>query len=52
MQIIIDTREATENLRRSIAMMRPGAWALNREDALAILQKLVDTQRAQPPTNE
>jgi hypothetical protein len=50
--------ELVENQRRSIAMLPPGSPALNRDDALEVLQQLVDAlseirdlQRAErPPT--
>lgn len=36
-----DTPEAWEGVRRSVAMLSPGAWALKREQALAALGLLV-----------
>jgi len=35
-----------EGVRRSVAMLAPGANALRREDALALLDVLVDEKRA------
>jgi hypothetical protein len=34
--------ESWEQLRRSVAMLSPGAWALRREQALAALTTLID----------
>ncbi|MEZ5340836.1 MAG: hypothetical protein R2706_05140 [Acidimicrobiales bacterium] len=42
-----DTPEAWEQVRRSIAMLAPGAWALRREQALQALSSLIVTLRAQ-----
>jgi hypothetical protein len=33
-----------ERLRRSVAMLRPGQMALRREDALAVMAELAETQ--------
>lgn len=41
------TTEEWEQLRRSVAMLSPGAWALKREPALAALDVVVG--RRQPP---
>ncbi len=41
--------ELTEGWRRSVAMLQPGAPALNREDALAVLDRLVELLREQRP---
>jgi hypothetical protein len=38
------TREQVEQLRRSIAMLQPGAAAMNREDAMRLLSELGDVQ--------
>jgi hypothetical protein len=38
----LPTPELVENRRRSVAMLPPGAPALNRDDALEVLQQLVD----------
>lgn len=37
--------EDWEQIRRSVAMLSPGAWALTREDALEVLRALVACQR-------
>jgi hypothetical protein len=37
--------ELVENRRRSIAMLSPGAPALNREEALEVLDQLVEALR-------
>jgi hypothetical protein len=37
--------EEIEQLRRSVAMLRPGSRALDREDALRLLGELGDVQR-------
>lgn len=37
--------EQLENLRRSVAMLSPGAPALKREEALRLLSEVQDTQR-------
>lgn len=34
--------ESWEQLRRSVAMLSPGAWALRREQALTALTTLID----------
>ena len=39
------TPEDWEQLRRSVAMLPPRAWALRREEALQILQSLVSCLR-------
>ncbi len=39
------TAEEWEQLRRSVAMLSPGAWALKREPALAALDLLVNRLR-------
>ncbi len=36
-----DTPEAWEQIRRSVAMLTPGAWALRREQALEALTALI-----------
>jgi hypothetical protein len=38
----LPTPELVENRRRSVAMLPPGAPALNRDEALEVLQQLVD----------
>ncbi|MEM9132520.1 MAG: hypothetical protein AAF962_00075 [Actinomycetota bacterium] len=35
------TKEEWEQVRRSVAMLPPGAWALRREEALRALRSLV-----------
>ncbi|MEZ5409779.1 MAG: hypothetical protein R2761_17255 [Acidimicrobiales bacterium] len=42
------TSEEWEQLRRSVAMLSPGAWALKREPALAALDLLLDRLRNRP----
>ncbi len=42
-----DTPEAWEQIRRSVAMLSPGAWALRREQALEALTALITTLRSQ-----
>jgi hypothetical protein len=37
-------REELEQLRRSIAMLKPGSLAMNREDAMRLLSDLGDVQ--------
>lgn len=37
-------REKLEQLRRSIAMLKPGSLAMNREDAMRLLSDLGDVQ--------
>ncbi|MCP4224617.1 MAG: hypothetical protein GY773_14860 [Actinomycetia bacterium] len=41
------TAEDWEQLRRSVAMLPPRAWALRREEALQALQSLVSCLRQQ-----
>jgi hypothetical protein len=38
------TREQVEQLRRSIALLQPGAAAMDREDAMRLLSELRDVQ--------
>jgi len=40
--IDLTDRNQVEQLRRSVAMLRPGDWALNREDALRVLKMIRD----------
>jgi hypothetical protein len=40
-----DLTELVENRRRSIAMLAPGAPALNRDEALEVLRQLVEALR-------
>ena len=42
-----DTPEAWEQIRRSVAMLTPGAWALRREQALEALTALITALRRQ-----
>jgi len=42
------TSEEWEQLRRSVAMLSPGAWALKREPALAALDLLLGHLRNRP----
>jgi hypothetical protein len=46
------TVEDWELLRRSIAMLPPGAWGLRREQALEALSALVDGLRRERRSNE
>jgi hypothetical protein len=41
----VPTPELVENRRRSIAMLPPGAPALNRDEALEVLAQLCDALR-------
>ena len=41
----MDRRYELEVLRRSVAMLTPGAQALTREQALDVLEELQDVQR-------
>ena len=40
-----ETPEAWEQVRRSVAMLAPGAWALRREQALEALSVLITALR-------
>jgi hypothetical protein len=40
----MDRRFEWESLRRSLAMLRPGEQALNREDAMRLLSELQDLE--------
>lgn len=42
------TPEAWEQVRRSVAMLPPGAWAMRREQALEALGSLVGVLRNRP----
>lgn len=42
------TPEAWEQVRRSVAMLPPGAWAMRREQALDALGSLVGVLRNRP----
>ncbi len=42
------TPEAWEQVRRSVAMLPPGAWAMRREQALEALGSLVGALRNRP----
>lgn len=41
----VDRRHELENLRRSLAMLTPGAGALTREQAIELIDELSDVQR-------
>ncbi len=41
------TSEEVEGVRRSIAMLQTGAWAMTREPALAALDQLITCLRAE-----
>ena len=41
----VDRRYELEVLRRSVAMLTPGARALTREQALALMEELQDVQQ-------
>jgi len=42
------TSEEWEQVRRSVAMLPPGAWAMRREQSLHLLAELLATIRATP----
>lgn len=42
------TAEEWEQVRRSVAMLPPGAWAMRREQALHTLSELLATIRTSP----
>jgi hypothetical protein len=42
--VVDRTREEVEQLRRSIAMLQPGAAAMDREDAMRLLAELGEVQ--------
>lgn len=46
-----DTPEAWEQIRRSVAMLTPGAWALRREQALEALTALINALHRQQATD-
>ena len=39
-----------ENVRRSLAMLPPGAPGLSREDAMLLLELLAERMAAEPPS--
>lgn len=41
-----ETPEELEQIRRSVAMLPPGSWALRREQALEILSSLIGRVRS------
>ncbi len=41
-----ETPEELEQIRRSVAMLPPGSWALRREQALELLANLIGRVRA------
>ncbi|MEM7273914.1 MAG: hypothetical protein AAF547_12590 [Actinomycetota bacterium] len=40
-----DTAEDWEQVRRSVAMLPPGSWAMRREQALGVLEALIRALR-------
>ena len=42
---VMERRYELESLRRSLAMLRPGAPALDREDAMQLVRELQDFER-------
>jgi len=42
---MMDRRYELESLRRSLAMLRPGAPALDREEAMRLVRELQDLER-------
>ena len=42
---VMERRYELESLRRSLAMLRPGAPALDREDAMRLVRELQDLER-------
>ena len=42
---VMERRYELESLRRSLAMLRPGAPALDREDAMRLVRELQDFER-------
>jgi hypothetical protein len=42
---MMERRYELESLRRSLAMLRPGAPALDREDAMRLVRELQDFER-------
>ena len=45
MHLDLRTQESVEGMRRSIVMLAPRAWALKREEAVVILQVLLEALR-------
>ena len=44
-RILMERRYELETLRRSLAMLRPGAPALDREEAMRLVRELQDLER-------
>ncbi len=42
-----NTAEEWEQVRRSVAMLPPGSWAMRREQVLGVLEVLIDLLRRQ-----
>jgi vacuolar-type H+-ATPase subunit D/Vma8 len=45
MFVVMERRYELETLRRSLAMLRPGAPALDREEAMRLVRELQDLER-------
>jgi len=45
-QVALPSPELIEQRRRSVAMLRPGVWAFRREEAIEVLEVLVQALRA------
>jgi hypothetical protein len=43
--VVMERRYEIESLRRSLAMLRPGAPALDREEAIRLVRELQDLER-------
>ncbi len=43
--VVMERRYELESLRRSLAMLRPGAPALDREEAMRLVRELQDFER-------
>jgi hypothetical protein len=43
--VVMERRYEIESLRRSLAMLRPGAPALDREEAMRLVRELQDLER-------
>ncbi len=41
-----ETPEELEQIRRSVAMLPPGSWAMRREQALELLSNLINRVRS------
>lgn len=44
-RVLMERRYELETLRRSLAMLRPGAPALDREEAMRLVRELQDLER-------